>query len=192
MSDSDFQKYSPSERSNLVIRFAANWPHASLHSAQLDSAGVLENRFGGSNNCRLVKNPKRVIAWRTVGPPKSEQEIGRSSFEKVGKDIIVPKKLLTEITDLLLDEKSYLSDESQDNCAHDPDLAFSFSDGTKRLDVFFCLDCQVMIVNNQSAYTENPPFPSYSTFQTGIPGKIVRIAKKLFPRDEPIQVLKED
>ena len=148
-------------------------------------------RFGGTNNLSLVVSPKSVTAWRTIGSFAASRSFAdmTNRFSKAGVGIALSSNLVAQLTQILVEEHSYLSPEWHDNCIHEPDLVLTFSDGTKHLEVFFCLDCHVLMVEIREG---QPPVTADSLFAEGVPQKIIRIMKQIFPKDDAIQALHEN
>jgi len=163
---------------------------AALFSSWLLPARAdVAERFGGTNNLSLVASPKSVTAWRTIGSFAASRSFAdlTNRFNKAGVGIAVSSNLVAQLTKILQDERSYMPPESHDNCIHEPDLVLTFSDGRKDLDLFFCLDCHVMLVRTSGGQDTKD-----SLFANGTPKEIVRIMKHIFPKDETIQALRED
>jgi hypothetical protein len=149
----------------------------------------IAERFDGISNSNLVRSSTSVMAWRTVGsfsPSDSIADMMSKRFSKSGAGAAVSSNLVAQLSKILLDERSYMSPEWHDNCIHTPDLVLTFSDGKKSLDVFFCLDCQVVMVKTGEG---QPPITTDSLFADGIPQKIILIMKRIFPKDHVIQAL---
>lgn len=164
-----------------------------LSSISLVRADIAE-RFGGIGNSNLVASSISVTAWRTVGSFQTSKsfEDMMKRFNKDGSEIAAPRNLVAQLSRILLDEHSYMPPEVGDACIHEPDLCLTFSDGKKSLDVFFCLGCEVMMVKTGDRPKGQPPITSDSLFAEGVPQKIIRIMKQIFPKDNAIQGLDDN
>jgi len=147
----------------------------------LPATGVSE-RFGGVTNMDLVAVPKTVTAWRIIfasqrdGPPI----VVTNRFTKPGPGILVPTNLVAQLTPILLDRRSYYPPEMHDNCIHQPDLLLTFSDGSKSLDVMFCMNCSIMMVS-----TKEGGFETVDSLITGAAStKLSHIIQQIFPNED--------
>jgi hypothetical protein len=148
----------------------------------------ITNVFGGSANAAVIANADSVKAWRTLGSVEEEEhEQGRKAkFDftdfslKTGQPILVSTNLATQLSKLLLDKNSYPSGLWQKNCFPEPSVVFTFSQGDKSVDVFFCFECKIMIVKNIPTNFDR----SSAAF--------IRIIKKIFPTDRKIQSVSDD
>ncbi|MGB7748754.1 MAG: hypothetical protein WBN75_15880 [Verrucomicrobiia bacterium] len=173
--DEEFMKYSPLELSNLVARFAVDLPVSREPTGVSDSTETkdfdqLVRRFGGTKDYQLIESPKNVKAWRTIG------------FKKNGEGIVVPANVISRLTKILTNGKSYLPPDWRDHCIHKPDLVFNFSDGTRSIDLFFCLDCKAVIPRSESGFKEQSPSPSYSIFEGNVSSEVAEISKTIFAK----------
>jgi hypothetical protein len=151
-------------------------------------------RFGGITNLSLVAFPKTVTAWRTVGAfqPVQSQEDELKRFTKSGTGVLVPTDVFMQLTNILLNEHSYISRSVADSCMHEPDLILTFSDGTRDLDLFFCIDCQIMLVKIGNGENGHPPNTVDSDLTRAAAPKLAHVIKQIFPKDDTIQRLKDN
>jgi hypothetical protein len=158
------------------------------------NAATVGARFGGATNVSLVASPKTVTAWRTVGSfqPSESYQDSLKHFTKSGTGILVPPDLVIQFTNILLNERSYISRSVVDQCIHEPDLVLTFSDGTRDLDLFFCMDCQIMLVKIGDGEKGQPPNTVDSDFTRIAAPKLTHIIKQIFQKDDAIQRLKDD
>ena len=170
----------------VIVALFSSW----LLSARADIA----ERFGGTNNLSLMASQKSVTAWRTIGAFTANSSFTdlTNRFNKAGVGTLVSSNLVTQLTKILLDERSYMPPEWHDHCIHEPDLVLTLSDGAKNLDVFFCLDCQVVMVKTGDRPKGQPPVTTDSLFAEGVPKRIIHIMKQIFPKDDAIQALHEN
>ena len=139
------------------------------------------NRFGGVENSAIVAKPVSVKAWRTVGSVKSSPG---DYFEKFGNPIIVSTNLAAHLSKVLLNESSFENSSSTPKqCLLEPGIVVTFSSGKHDLDVFFCFECNVLVVKSETKEIGNSFDPSRV--------ELVQIMKKIFPKDPQIQSLKE-
>jgi len=160
-----------------------------LLGCRRDALGI-SDRFGGAKNVSLIASPQTVTAWRTIGSFTSitNSEDLLKHFNKSGAGVLVPPDLVMQLTNVLLDKRSYLN--VADACIHVPDLVLTFSNGTNDLDLFFCLDCRVIMVKTGEGEKGQPPLTMDSDLAKTASSKLVHIMKKVFPKDDAIQSLK--
>jgi len=147
----------------------------------LPATGVSE-RFGGVTNMDLVAVPKTVTAWRIIfrEPARWASHSRYKSFHKTRPGILVPTILVAQLTPILLDRRSYYPPEMHDNCIHQPDLLLTFSDGSKSLDVMFCMNCSIMMVR-----TKEGGFETVDSLITGVAStKLSHIIQQIFPNED--------
>ena len=152
-------------------------------------------RFGGTTNVSLVASPKNVTAWRTdssLQPSESYEVSLLKHFTKSGVSISVPPDLVMQLTNVLLNERSYISRRIADQCIHEPDLVLTFSNGARDLDLFFCIDCEIMFVKIGDGEKGQPPNQVDSDFTRVAAPKLAHIIKQIFPKDDAIQRLKDN
>jgi len=162
-----------------------------LMGCRRDTLGI-SDRFGGTTNVSIMASPHTVTAWRTVSSFTSitNSEDLLKHFNKSGTGHLVPPDLITQITNVLLNKHSYLN--AADVCIHAPDLVVTFSEGAKGLDLFFCLDCRVIMVKTGEGEKGQPPLTADSDLTKTASAKLVHIMKQIFPEDDPIQSLRDN
>jgi len=146
------------------------------------NASDVESRFGGNENTAIIAAPNSVKVWRTVGSLNSSPG---DCFEKFGSAIVVSTNLAAQLSKVLLDVHSYEHSDASTpkQCLLQPGVVVTFSKGEHDLDVFFCFECDVLIVKSGTNEIGNDFSPSRAEF--------VRIMKKIFQKDAQIQSLKE-
>lgn len=153
------------------------------------------NQLGGVENATIIARPISVKAWRTVG--SLELENGNSFpsdsfitnlYRKSGSAILVSTNLAAQLSKVLLDEHSYppLSQISK-SCFPEPGVVITFFDGKKNVDVFFCFECAILIIETDGKATAGGLQTDFDPSRT----ELVRIIKKIFPQDARIQSLQE-
>ena len=157
------------------------------------NAGEMEDRFGGNEYVALIEAPTSVKAWRTVGSLKSDFTDIKDFYRKTGKAKLVSTNLVTQLSKVLLDEKSYSHfDGPGKACRPFPGVILTFSKGKRDLDLFFCFECKVLVVK---AGTDDKGTPvelrGGSDFDASY-AKFVRTMKQIFPKDAQIQSLKAE
>jgi hypothetical protein len=153
--------------------------------------GQQNERFGGSTNVALISSPKKVTAFLTRGFVSKKHPVELPDYwKKSDKSAVLSTNLISKVSQLLLDEKTYFPfHQFKKNCIYQPGIVLTFSDGTREMDVFFCLECDEMIVepdpnkDGRSASINNEIDPSHREF--------VRLMKQIFPDTPEIQSLKE-
>jgi hypothetical protein len=150
-------------------------------------ADVVE-RFGGTNNTRLVASAPVVIAWRTAGSMKTNDYYGELLWKKSGPPMVVSTNLARELSMILLDERTYYEVEGAPKSSLPwPCVMMSFTDGKNSLDVFF-------------SFRDNSIAAKIGAEKFGLPllvdsnidpsrAKILAIIKRIFPEDAYIQGL---
>ena len=155
-------------------------------SAQAD----VSERFGGTNNTRLIASAPVVIAWRTAGSLQTNDYYGELLWKKSGAPMVVSTNLARELSLILLDERTYYDVGSGlKNSLSWPCVMLTFSEGKSTLDLFF-------------SFRDNSVAAKVGTEKFGLPllvdsnfdpcrAKILAIIRKIFPEDAYIQALPE-
>ena len=151
----------------------------------------VNNRFGGIENATAIAKPDSIKAWRTVGSLKSSESVTFADFyQKAGKATLVPTNVTEQLCKILLDERSYLHLRGKEkSCTVLPGVILNFSSGKRDLDVFFCFDCNILIVRTGTD-EKRIPIELNSDFDPRRP-ELVRMMKLIFPNDAQVQSLKE-
>ena len=103
---------------------------------------------------------------------------------------MVSTNVAEQLSKILLNEKSYLSLHGHEKeCVVLPGVIVSFSNTETNLDVFFCFDCDTIIVRTGTD-EKGAPIEFSNDFDPGR-SELVRIMKLIFPNDSQIQSLKE-
>jgi hypothetical protein len=148
----------------------------------------VSERFGGTNNTRLIASAPFVVAWRTAGSLKTNDYYGELLWKKSGSPMVVSTNLARELSVILLDERTYYEVEgAAKNSLSWPCVMMNFSDGKTSVELFF-------------SFRDNSIAAKVGTEKYGMPllvdsnfdpsrAKILAIIKKIFPDDEYIQKL---
>jgi hypothetical protein len=143
--------------------------------------GDVSERFGGTNNTRLVASAPIVIAWRTAGSLKTNDYYGELLWKKSGAPMVVSTNLARELSLILLDERTYYEVEGAPKSTLSwPCVMMSFSDDKKYFG-------PVLL------FRDNSIAAKVGTEKFGLPllvdsnidpsrAKILAIIKKIFPR----------
>jgi hypothetical protein len=150
--------------------------------------GDVSERFGGTNNTRLIASAPVVIAWRTAGSLQTNDYYGELLWKKSGAPMIVSTNLARELTLILLDERTYYDVEGPaKNSLSWPCVMMSFSHGTNTLYVFFSFrDNSIAAKVGVEKY--GLPLLVDSNFDRSR-ARILAIVRKIFPDDDYIQKL---
>jgi hypothetical protein len=152
-----------------------------LYCSPRVKGGNVENGLGGTNNAAIIASPSTVKAWRTVGSMQPDSGSHPDYFQKFGQAVLVSTNLAKRLSKVLLAEKSYFhSDGLNKACAPIPGIVVTFSNGKDEVDVFFCFECNILVVQG----IRNDFDPSRA--------KLLRIMKQIFPKDLQIQSLKRN
>lgn len=148
-----------------------------------DDTNDVSKVFGGKEAAAIIRNADSAKAWKTLGLVEKEQyEAGKRAgfnpadfYRKAGDPILVSNDMASQLSKALLDKHSYSNiGSSLKDCEPEPGVVITFSEGNKSVDVFFCFDCKILIVNNIQC-----------DFDPGCPG-FLEIMKKIFPSDRKI------
>jgi hypothetical protein len=150
------------------------------------------NELGGIENAAIVAKPVSVMAWRTVGSLElRSRSFGSFTpahlYQKSGAGNLVSTNLASQLSNLLLDQTSYPHNDGlwAKNCLPEPAVVVTFSNGKKNVDIFFCFECNILIVKtNEKVMTDG----LQTDFDPGH-AKILAVIKKIFPKDQQIQSL---
>jgi hypothetical protein len=148
------------------------------------------NQLGGIENATIIASPTSVKAWRTIGSlasPFSESFSPEDFYRKSGKGEIISTNLAAQLSKILLDENSYPHSEGSlptpgKDCFPEPGVVITFSNGKKDVNIFFCFECAILIVNPD----EKTPNGLQTDFDPSRQ-KLLQIAKKIFPKDSKLQ-----
>jgi hypothetical protein len=141
--------------------------------------GDVESGLGGITNAAIIAAPSSVKAWRTIGSMEPDTGSYSNYFQKFGQAVLVSTNLAKRLSKVLLAEKSYFrSDDIKKACAPTPGVVLTFSNGKDEVNVFFCFECNILVVQGM----RNDFDPSRA--------KLLRIMKQIFPKDAQIQSLK--
>ena len=147
--------------------------------------------FGGEANIQIISAPETVQAWRTVGflrkaatdePAPAEWA---DFYKKAGEPVTVERALAEELRTRLLDFKTYRYDLGSKNCPRPtPGFVLTFSQGRRSVDVFFCFECNDVVVRAAGGK---------ETFGDIDPSRneLLRLIKRIFPNDLNVQGLPE-
>ena len=150
--------------------------------------GDVSERFGGTNNTRLVASAPTVIAWRTAGSLKTNDYYGELLWKKSGAPMVVSTNLARELSLILLDERTYYEVEGAPKSTLSwPCVMMSFSDDKGALELFFSFRDN-SIAAKVGAEKFGLPLLVDSNFDPSR-AKILAIIKKIFPEDAYIQGL---
>jgi hypothetical protein len=153
-------------------------------------APAIGQRFGGNSTLTLVASAATIKASRTLGSfePIVWDEDYLERFSKSGTGILVPPGLVMELTNILLDARSYETIVAHQR-VHVPDLVLTFSDGRRDLNLFLSTDCQVVMAAVGNEPKGKRPNTVDSDLTTTSVQKLVRIIKQIFPREDTVQRL---
>lgn len=157
----------------------------------IDNGNFIITNVLRSENVAIITNADSVKAWRTLGSVKREQyEYKREHrinpgfsaepedyFVKSGEPVLVSTNLASQLSALLLDTNTLSGGAKR--CGPEPGVVVTFSQGTRSVDLFFCFECEILVVNNMNEQYD---------FDPGCPA-ILKIMKKIFPKDREIQSL---
>jgi hypothetical protein len=157
-------------------------------SIVLAAGADVSERFGGTNNTRIVASAPVVIAWRTAGSLKTNDYYGELLWKKAGNPMVVSTNLARELSLILLDEKTYYEvDDKPKTTLSWPCVMMSFTDGKALVDLFFSFrDNSISVKIGTEKY--GMPLLVDSNFDP-CREKILSIIKKVFPEDPYIQAL---
>jgi hypothetical protein len=143
--------------------------------------GSVENGLGGTENAAIIAGPSSVKAWRTVGSMQPDSGSSADYYKKFGQAVLVSTNLAKRLSKVLLAEKSYFRANGMNKaCAPAPGVVVTFSNGKDEVDVFFCFECNILVVQGMRSDFD----PSRA--------KLLRIMKQIFPKDPQIQSLKRN
>jgi hypothetical protein len=150
--------------------------------------GDVSERFGGTNNTRLIASAPVVIAWRTAGSLKTNDYYGELLWKKSGAPMVVSTNLARELSLILLDERTYYEvGVAPKSSLSWPCVMMNFTDGKSTLDVFFSFrDNSIAVKIGAESY--GLPLLVDSNIDPSR-AKILAIIKKIFPEDAYIQGL---
>lgn len=172
--------------------------------------GAIRRPFDETTNITLIISaPDSVKAWRTIGSLHTDKSLKglslqRAYYERSGDGVPVATNLSAVLGADLLDKGTYLNGMA--NCVAQPGVIISFSKGGQALDLYFCFECNILIVdtapgvNKAETETELPPkylrAPPEQRAETchayGFTSgraKLLRTIKQIFPDDAQIQAL---
>lgn len=136
--------------------------------------------FGSQEAAGVVRNATTVQAYRLKAPSYHQDTLDK--YEETAGPIAVPADIANQLKQLLLDPDSYELDKAK-SCEPVYGVRIEFVHQGRKVDVLLCYDCMILSVYDGGRYAGGEDFDR-------INGKLVAIAKKLFPKDETIQELK--
>lgn len=151
-----------------------------LAAACCQGAERLNRLFGDKESQAVVAKPMKVQAYRL--PDDSLHQPTVKDFKTIAGPVAVDDALAKSVSQLLLDEKSYLWEVGK-GCEPSFGVRLEFTQGDKSTDVFFCFDCNILEV-----YVNGKPVGS-EDFDDVRP-QLVKAMQKIFPDDKVIQGLK--
>jgi hypothetical protein len=129
------------------------------------------------------RTPTRVEAFR-VDPAADPTDIrpAIAGFTIIGSATVIDQKHHQELASLLLDSKTYRDGPSA--CGFTPGIAVRFTGKDSRVVVVYCFHCDDLFAASKAAH---------STTHSFSPGRaqLIRVMKKIFPKDKVVQALKE-
>ncbi len=168
-----------------VVSFAAI---LFLFAASYLNAKIVGQLFGGDENVAIIANPISVKAWRTVGSLKTKSLRRKDDYYlKSGEAILVSTDLAKQLSKVLLNEHSYGGGKL---CAPAPVVVVTFSNGKKDVNIYFCFECDILVVTTDGKSASDRFHLSQGAFDPSRT-KLLRIVKKIFPKDPQIQSLDE-
>ena len=155
----------------------------------------IDRILGGKEITQLVASPQTIQAWRTVGSRKNTHELEgpedrQALWKKDGDPTRVPPELAAELSRTLANGRSYDYHPDREKASvWGPCVVLNFSDGQASVDVFLSFADNNLIVMSP---TNSDPRSSLAHADIEPSrAKLVRLAKRIFPRDERIQSLDE-
>ena len=101
---------------------------------------------------------------------------------------MVSTDLAMQLSKVLLNDHSYPHyNGTMKDCAPEPGVVVTFSNEKKDVDIFFCFECAILIVKTDGKATSDGLQSDFDPSRA----ELVRIVKKIFPKDSQIQSLNE-
>jgi len=154
--------------------------------------------LGSPDASAIIAAPDSVKAWRTVGSLNHENARPEDYYVKTGKGIMLSKSLSARIGKAVLEKDTYADPHEDPNelprpgkaCFPEPGVVLTFYKDNHFVDVYFCFQCNIMIVNSVWDPKKSPELTGGQVdFDFGR-AKLLRIIKDVFPKDKEIQSLK--
>src|SRR5262245_8892438 len=103
-----------------------------IATAQAD----LIDHLGSTQNIKLIASPEVVLAWRTAASFKTNEYFGEDLWKKAGLPVLVNTNLASQLTQILLEDRTYFEGESEPQQAiSSPVVMVSFKRGTNSADI---------------------------------------------------------
>ncbi len=138
--------------------------------------------YGGADGLRTVTQPTKVEAFRLKPNFKYDDTAftdPNNNYDVIAGPVSVPENIVNELGTSLVSTQSYEWDIAK-GCMPQFGVRLSFQRESDQMDVYLCLDCQILSVMRNGSVTGGGNFdPMNAT--------LVRVAKSLFPNDPEIK-----
>ena len=123
----------------------------------------------------------RTLGWLNAGNSTTAHQSTTSFYEKETNSVPVPPETAKRVQEII-SSKTRQSEHSK--CLYTPGLAMTFTRGTQEVDLFFCFECNAILMKRPGSPDIDDLGPM-AKFQNELLG----IFKKLFPGEPAFEKL---